>query len=41
MTLANLSRFGKIASENEKLINLARGFDKTEHESLSILVGLL
>ena len=41
MTLANFSRFGKVSSENEKLISLTRGFDRSEHESLSILVGIL
>ena len=28
-------------SENKKLISLTRGFDRTEHEILSILVGIL
>ena len=40
MTLANFSRFGKVPSENEKLMNLSRGFERTEHESLSILDGI-
>ena len=40
MTLANFSRLGKVPSENEKLINLTRGFERTDHESLSILVGI-
>ena len=41
MTLENFSRSGKVPSENEKLISLTRGFDRTEYESLSILVGIL
>ena len=41
MTLANFSSSGKVPSENEKLISLIRGFDRTEHESLSIFVGML
>ena len=31
----------KVPSENEKLISLTRGFNRTEHESLSILHGIL
>ena len=41
MTLANFSRFWKVPSENEKLMSLTRCFERTEHESLSILVGIL
>ena len=41
MLLANFSRSVKVPSENEKLISLTIGFDRTEHESLSILVGIL
>ena len=41
MTLANFSRFGKVPSENDKLISLIRDFERTEHESLSILVDIL
>ena len=41
MTLANFSRIGKVPSENEKWMSLTRGFEKTEHESLSIMVGIL
>ena len=41
MTYANFSKLGKVPSENEKLISLTRGFERTEHESLSILVGIL
>ena len=41
MTLANFSRSGKVPSGNEKLISLTRGFGRTEHESLTVLVGIL
>ena len=41
MVLVNFSRSGKIPSENEKLISLTRGFDRTEHEFLSVLVAKL
>ena len=41
MTLANFSRFGKVPSENEKLMSLTRGFERTELENLSISVGIL
>ena len=41
MTLANFRRSGKVHSENEKLISLTRSVDRTEHESLSIFVGIL
>ena len=38
MTLGNFSRSGETPL---KLISLTRGLDRTEHESLSILVGIL
>ena len=41
MTLENFSRSGKVPSENDKLMSLTRGFERTEHESLSIFVGML
>ena len=41
MTLVNFSRSGKIPSEDKKLISFKGIFGRSEHESLSALVGML
>ena len=39
MTLANFRRFGKVTSENEKVMSLTTGFESTEHVSFKYIDG--